>query len=116
MAKLSDTEVYNRIREFEDFKKEAEPLLRLIPEIKKTQDDMVTANAVSEATEEQRYDKIAKKAVSAFQQSGWYRMKQISLFLLVAALVVLVISQSVNQDTGTVDYNKLIETIKELAK
>lgn len=115
MAKLTDTEIFNKIQAFDDFKAKAEPILALIPEIKEKQDNMITAAAISEATEEQRYEKIAKSAVANFQKSGWYRLKQIGILLLVVAAVVLVVMQSIDS-SGKVDYQKLIETIKEIAK
>lgn len=116
MAKLSDTEVYNRIRDFEEFKAKAAPLLELIPEIKEKQDAMMTANAVAEATEQQKMDGAASRAVAKLQKSWSWRLRQIAIIGSALVVIIGAISNSFGEDASKLDYKALAEAIKEIGK
>jgi hypothetical protein len=119
MAKFTDEEIYEKIDAFDKFRIRAEPLIASISEIKKTQDAMVTANAVSVATEEQRMDGAATKAVKKLQQSWSYRIRQIALILSALITIIGAFSISFGKedfDASKLDYKALAEAIKEIGK
>jgi protein subunit release factor A len=115
MPDYSKDEVNKMLSELASFKEWAEPIIEEIPEIKKSQERMSNAMEMAKVARQQENRELARETIKEYQSSWWYRIKQISVALLVVSLFVLVISQSVD-DSGKVDAAKLMEMIKELAK